>query len=409
MAKWRIDKRLNTDIPRSWDFAMDPVLIRTPTKTQIAGYLYSYQNNCIFIQFQLSGKFLGIRYSLAMNEKITDRSQQVLKSLVELYIRKGQPVGSKALVEEAHLPVSAATVRNVMAELEQQGLITSPHTSSGRIPTATGYRLFVDSLISVQPLSESTLSRLQTDLDPQQGAKELIATTSRLLSDITCQAGVVTLPRREQVILRQLEFLPLSDNRVLVVLVANKQEVQNRIIHTHRNYSRKELADAARFLNEHFSGQSLEKARTELLSSMDRDRAQMDSLMRTVVEVAEQALQTEKNESDYILTGQASLIQETEHTNVGKIRSLLEAFNEKREILHLLDHCVNASGVQIFIGQESGYQVLDDYSVITAPYEEGGQIVGVLGVVGPTRMAYDRVIPIVDATAKILSTVLDYQ
>jgi len=299
----------------------------------------------------------------------------------------------------------------VMADLEQQGLITSPHTSAGRIPTASGYRLFVDSLISVQPLAANTLHRLEIELKPAQGAQDLITIASRLLSDITAQAGVVTLPRRETVILRQVEFLPLSDNRVLVVLVTNKQEIQNRVIHTHRPYSKNELSAAARFLNEHFAGKSLENARQELLKSMDKDRAQMNNLMRTVLDVAEQALQPEKNESDhlsdYVVAGQNRLLNASEPGDVNKIRGLFEAFNEKREILHLLDSCVNARGVQIFIGQESGYQVLDDYSVVTAPYEEGGRIVGVLGVVGPTRMAYDRVIPIVDATAKMLSAALN--
>jgi heat-inducible transcriptional repressor len=217
----------------------------------------------------------------------------------------------------------------------------------------------------------------------------------------------VTLPKREKAVLRQVEFLPLTDNRVLVVLVTNRQEVQNRVIHTHRPYSRQELGTAARFLNETYAGKSLESARSELLGSMEIDRAQMDSLMRTVVDVAEQAFQTETPESDYVLSGQTRLLNTTEATHMDKVRSLFEAFNEKREILHLLDNCVNARGIQIFIGQESGYEVLDDYSVITAPYEEGGRIIGVLGVIGPTRMAYDRVIPIVDATAKMLSAALN--
>lgn len=343
-----------------------------------------------------------------MSDLINDRAQQVLKSLIELYIRQGQPVGSKALVEEARLPVSAATVRNIMAELEDQGFITSPHTSAGRIPTASGYRLFVDSLLSVQPLSDTTLKRLQGELKPEQASKELVATSSRLLSQITSQAGVVTLPKREHIVLQQVEFLPLSDNRVLVVLIANKQEIQNRVIHTHRPYSQEELRAAARFINEHYAGKSLEVARSELLGSMEHDRVQVNNLMQTVVEVAGQAFETENNESDFVVTGQTHLLDTSgEHMNMNKVRSLLEAFNEKREILHLLDHCVNARGIQIFIGQESGYDVLDDYSVITAPYEEGGRIVGVLGVIGPTRMAYDRVIPIVDATAKLLSAALN--
>jgi heat-inducible transcriptional repressor len=342
-----------------------------------------------------------------MAEIINDRAQQILKSLIELYIRDGQPVGSRALVEEARLPVSAATVRSVMADLEQQGFITSPHTSAGRIPTASGYRLFVDTLISVQPLAETTLSRLKHELHASQGSQNLLTSTSKLLSEITSQAGLVTLPKRGQTVLRQVEFLALTDNRVLVVLVTNRQEVQNRVIHTHRPYSREELSTAARFLNETYSGKSLESARTELLKSMEKDRVQMDSLMRTVVDVADQAFQTETPESDYVLSGQTRLLNAIEATHMDKVRSLFEAFNEKREILHLLDNCVSARGIQIFIGQESGYDVLDDYSVITAPYEEGGRIVGVLGVIGPTRMAYDRVIPIVDATAKMLSAALN--
>lgn len=341
-----------------------------------------------------------------MNDLINDRAQQILKSLIELYIRSGQPVGSKALVEEARLPISAATVRNVMAELEEYGFITSPHTSAGRIPTASGYRLFVDSLISVQPIADSTLSRLQVELHPAQSSQDLVTATSKLLSDITAQAGVVTLPKREKTVLRQIEFLPLSDNRVLVVLVANKQEIQNRVIQTHRPYSRAELSAAARFLNENFTGKSLESARTELLNSMERDRMQMDNLMRTVLDVAQQAFQPGQGEHDYVLSGQSRLLHSAEPVSMDKIRGLFDAFNEKREILHLLDNCVNAGGIQIFIGQESGYDVLDDYSVITAPYEEGGRIVGVLGVIGPTRMAYDRVIPVVDATARLLSAAL---
>ena len=341
-----------------------------------------------------------------MTDLINDRAQQILKSLIELYIRHGQPVGSKALVEDARLPISAATVRNVMAELEEQGLITSPHTSAGRIPTASGYRLFVDSLLSVQPIAEPTLSRLQIELQAPQSAQDLVTSTSKLLSEITAQAGVVTLPKREKIILRQIEFLPLADNRVLVVLVANKQEIQNRVIQLHRTYAKAELSAAARFLNETYAGKSLETARRELLASMERDRAQMDNLMRTVVDVAEQALQPEDNSNDYVLSGQTHLLSASEPASMEKIRGLFDAFNEKRDILHLLDHCVTARGIQIFIGQESGYDVLDDYSVITAPYEEGGRIVGVLGVIGPTRMAYDRVIPVVDATARLLSAAL---
>jgi len=344
-----------------------------------------------------------------MTEIVNDRAQQVLKSLIELYIRDGQPVGSKALVEEGHLPVSAATVRNVMADLENQGLLISPHTSAGRVPTASAYRLFVDSLISVQPLSSPALNELQVKFSSEQESQGLLSLASELLSDVTAQAGLVTLPRREQTLLQQVEFLPLSDNRVLVVLVVNKQEVQNRVIHTHRPYSREELQLASQFLNQTYAGKSLEMARDELLRSMEVDRQDMDAMMRTILEVAGQAFQEEKDEGDYLLTGEARLLESAEPGNMTKIRHLFEAFNEKREILHLLDGCVSASGVQIFIGQESGYEVLDDYSVVTAPYEEGGRIVGVLGVIGPTRMAYDRVIPVVDATAKMLSAALNHK
>ncbi len=341
-----------------------------------------------------------------MSDLVNDRAQQVLKSLIDLYIRDGQPVGSKALVEEANLPVSAATVRNVMADLEQHGLITSPHTSAGRVPTQTGYRLFVDNLISVQPLQGATLDQMKGLLSPETNSQHLIESASQLLSDVTAQAGLVTLPRREQTWLTQVEFLPLSDNRILVVLVVNDQEVQNRVIYTHRPYSREELQDAARVINETYAGRTLEEARENLLGSMASDREKMDALMRSVLEVAEQTFQSEE-EGGYVVAGQTRLLDSAEPGNMMKIRDLFDAFNEKREILHLLDNCVRAEGVQIFIGQESGYDVLDDYSVITAPYQEGGQVVGVLGVIGPTRMAYDRVIPIVDATARMLSSALN--
>jgi len=346
---------------------------------------------------------------------LSGRAQSLLKFLVERYIQDGQPVGSRTLSRDSGLDLSPATVRNVMSDLEETGFLRSPHTSAGRIPTVQGYRFFVDSLLTIRPLDEPVVSNLKSQLVPSEGGdslfdvepKRLLESASSLLSEITQMAGVVMLPRHERLVLRQVEFLPLSGDRVLVILVINDHEVQNRIIHTARPYGRSELQQAANYLNDAFAGKDLSRARERILKEMEEARDGMNRMMVTAMEMAHQAFRPEQDDSDFLLAGQTNLMSYAEMSDVQKLRQLFDAFNRKRDILHLLDQSLGAQGMQVFIGEESGYEVLDECSVVTAPYETDGRVVGVLGVIGPTRMAYDRVIPMVDVTARLLGAALN--
>lgn len=341
------------------------------------------------------------------NELISERAQLLLKALIERYIRDGLPVGSKALVEASGLPVSAATARNVMADLEEIGLIRAPHTSAGRVPTVQGYRLFVDSLITVRPLGQEAIASLQHELNPDKSPSELVASASQLLARITAQAGLVTLPRLPRVMLRQVEFLPLSDNRVLVILVINEREVQNRVIHTRRTYTDIELQQAANMINQRFAGRGLREVRAAIIEAMQADKTSIDQHLQVSLDLAAKAFEeTPATGRDYVVAGEAQLIGQAGPETYDKLRDLFEAFQQKTEILDLVDRCIQADGVQIFIGDEAGFEALGDFSVITAPYQAGNQTLGVLGVIGPTRMAYERVIPIVDVTARMLSLAL---
>lgn len=343
------------------------------------------------------------------NAAIGDRAQHLLKVLVERYIRDGQPVGSRTLARDAGLDLSPATIRNVLADLDDLGLVTSPHTSAGRIPTAQGYRMFVDTMLTIQPLGQEEVQRLKAQLDSEEPTERLLVTASSLLSGITRLAGVVMVPRREQATLRQVEFLSLSSNRVLVIMVVNEREVQNKIIHTARNYSASELQQAANYLNAAFAGRRPQQVREDLIREMHASRADMNSIMQTVIEVADQVFAAESPAvDDFVLAGQTNLMSYTEMADMDKLRQLFEAFNRKRDILQLLDQSLTAESMQIFIGEEAGREVLESCSVVTSPYSVGGQVVGVLGVIGPTRMAYNRVIPIVDVTAKLLGAALNH-
>ena len=339
---------------------------------------------------------------------LSERAQHLFKALVESYIEHGQPVGSRTLARTAGLSLSPATIRNVMADLEDLGLIASPHTSAGRVPTARGYRLFVDTLLSVRPPDDRVLHELKTRLDPDQDAKGLVESASSLLSAVTQMAGVVTVPRRDQSALRQIEFLPLSDRRVLAIMVMNEKEVQNKILHLEREYSASDLQQAANYLNAMFAGKGVSAVRDSLLRELDAVRADMDRMMRSAIELGGKVFAggSEAEDDGYVLAGEANLFDYQELSDIEKLRQLFDAFQQKREILHLLDKSISAEGVQIFIGQEAGYSVLDDCSVISAPYSVDGRVLGVLGVIGPTRMAYERVIPIVDVTAKLLGAAL---
>ncbi len=353
---------------------------------------------------------------MTTEDRLSERAQHLLRVLVESYIRDGQPVGSRSLTRESGLQLSSATIRNVMADLEELGFVASPHTSAGRIPTDKGYRFFVDTLLQVQPVEEVAAAEIRRQLEGRaldtahESSKDLIATVSQLLSTLTRLAGVVTLPRAAEASITQIEFVGLSENRVLVVLVYGEREVQNRIIQLERYYSPDELKRASNFLNEQFRGRSLSQVRQEILRQLSETRAHMNQIMLDAISMAQHVFEAGTAGDDpleYVIKGETNLMGVAELSSVEKLRRLFEAFNEKRDFLHLLDHSLRAEGVQIFIGHESGYQILDDCSVVTAPYGSPDSVAGVLGVIGPTRMAYERVIPIVDMTAKLLGAALN--
>lgn len=337
---------------------------------------------------------------------LSERAQYLFKCLVERYIQDGQPVGSRTLARGAQLELSPATIRNVMADLEELGLIRAPHTSAGRVPTVQGYRLFVDSMMKVSELTAEEVRRITLDLGTPEDDRALVARASSILSEITRYASIVMLPRIEQPSLRHVDFLPLSDNRVLAILVLNNHEVQNRIVHTQRQYSSAELERAANYLNHAFSGRDLSGVREALLSEMASAREAMDRMMQAVIEVADKALSPSDQGQDYVVSGQTNLMEIGDLSRIDKLRQLFEAFQQKRDILHLLDQAEQAQGVQIFIGEESGYKALDDCSLVTSTYETEGRVLGVVGVIGPTRMPYERVVPVVDLTARIVGAAL---
>jgi heat-inducible transcriptional repressor len=339
------------------------------------------------------------------NLVISPRAQQILKRLVELYLQGGQPVGSKTLAMASDPNLSPATIRKVVGDLEDKGFLTSPHTSAGRMPTALGLRFFVDSLLKVHPLSGSEIKDAQAQLTQGLPADLLLNTASQLLSEVTHLVGIVTIPKREQLILRHVEFLNLSDNRILVVLVLNEQDVQNRIIVTEQVYSPSELKQASNFLNQHFCGKALPEARQDLVQALERDRLQVDRFMRTVIDVADKAFERTPPKNGYVLSGEANLVRSLS-VERDKLQQLFTVFDEKRQILHLLDACLNTEGVQIFIGEESGYDALQACSVVTSRYTLNGETLGVLGVIGPTRMPYEKIIPVVELTAKLLGEAL---
>ncbi len=339
---------------------------------------------------------------------LNDRAQRLLKALVESYIGDGQPVGSRTLARTAGLELSPATIRNVMADLEDMGFIESPHTSAGRIPTVQGYRLFVDTLLKVQPLNPGLVDALKIGLTRDDNPLSLVEAATQILSGVTSLAGIVTVPKRSSVSLRRIEFLPLADKRALAIMVMNEQEVQNRVIQLDREYSASELQEVANYLNTQFAGKNIRDVRAALLSELDEARKGMNRIMLSAVELGEKAFMAEESgDDDFMVSGQTRLMDYDELADVASLRQLFEAFNQKREILHLLDKCISAEGVQIFIGSESGHQILDHCSVVTAPYSVDDDVVGVLGVIGPTRIAYDRVIPLVDITARLLGAALN--
>lgn len=340
------------------------------------------------------------------SDGLSPRAASLLRTLVDMHIREGQPVGSKALHVESGMSVSPATIRNVMSDLEDRGFLSSPHTSAGRVPTSQGYRLFVDSFLQTSPIDEAAIQALKHELNPSRPSSDLIASASNLLTQVTSQAGIVTVPRPTASQLRQIEFLPLSESRVLVILVVNEREVQNRVIELSRPLTESQLKSAADFINQRCAGNDLAQVKELLVTEMAEARARIDEQMEAALQVAKDAMDVQDSQEEYVVAGESRLIQQAGANDMDKLRELFDAFERKRDLLELLDRCSRADGVQIFIGEEAGYEVLGDYSVITAPYAQGTQPVGVLGVIGPTRMAYERVIPLVDITARLLTAAL---
>lgn len=338
---------------------------------------------------------------------LSERDQYLLKVLVERYIQSGQPVGSRLLARDSGLKLSPATIRNIMADLEDYGLIAAPHTSAGRIPTVGGYRLFIDNLLTVKPLEHEEISQFKYGFKSKEDAGDLLETASKMLSDLTQMVGIVTLPKWETVALRHIEFLPLSHGRVLVILVTNEQEVQNHVIHPSRQFTSSELQQAANYLNSVFWGKDLKAIRKKVLREMQDMHERMNQEMVKVIEMAYLAFEHSNPREDYVLSGETNLMDFSELADMDNLRQLFEAFSQKRDLIHLLDQCLQSKGVQIFIGEESGYGALDNCSLVTSSYGVDGEIVGVLGVIGPTRMKYERVIPLVDITAKLLGAALN--
>ena len=339
------------------------------------------------------------------NSPLNQRETEVLTTIIESYIASASPVGSRLVAEHPRLGISPASIRNTMAELTERGYLSQPHTSAGRVPTAQGYRVFVDSLLQVRSLGEREVARLRAELTVGAGGTQaLLGNASELLSAMTHFVGVVGAPRREQFAFRQIDFVPLGGRRVLAIVVFADGEVQNRVVEPQRSFEPAELEKVANYLNAHCAGRPLAQIRATLLHELRQARDEMELLLAQSVELAEQAL--EPPGDDMVLAGQTRLMGLQDLSDVERLRELFEAFARKREILQLLERTQRAPGVRIFIGEETGLAPLDGVSLVTAPYGAGGQVLGVLGVIGPTRMAYERVIPVVQAAAEVLGAAL---
>ena len=334
--------------------------------------------------------------------QLDHRAQTLLKALVERYIADGQPVGSRALSKISGLDLSPATIRNIMADLEEMGYVASPHTSAGRIPTPRGYRLFVDTLLTVRHIDEQAVAAERMRLPVQQPQK-IIANAAQMLSSLSQFAGVVQSPRRESVF-QQIEFLRLSEKRILLVIVDPRGDVQNRLLLTDVDYTPGQLTQSANYLNQNYAGLTFDEVRARLTGELRQLRDDMGRLMHAAVEAGSEAM---ADGDDMVIAGERNLLSVSDlSSNMTSLRQMFEMFEQKTGLMQLLDVSSKAGGVQIFIGGESKLVPMDEMSVVTAPYEVNGRIVGTRGVIGPTRMAYERVIPIVYITAKLLSNAL---
>jgi len=335
---------------------------------------------------------------------LNDRAQILLKTLVERYISDGQPVGSRALQQFSGLEVSSATIRNVMADLEEMGLVASPHTSAGRIPTGLGYRMFIDTLMVVQPLDTLRVQQLEHQFQPDNPSR-LLTQASSLLSELTHFAGVVATPNRSSSSVRQIEFLRLSEKKVLLIIVMPDGEVENRVLLTDKDYSQSQLTEAGNFLNQNYAGRSLHDIRQRLHGELHQLRHDMSALMAAAIAAGDEVMA--RKQENYVISGERNLLHVHDlSADMNRLRNLFNVFEQKTDLLRLLDAGRSAPGVHIFVGSESGLEGLDECSVVSASYASDGQVIGTLAVIGPKRMAYEKVVPIVDITARLLSNAL---
>jgi heat-inducible transcriptional repressor len=366
--------------------------------------------HCIPPLFALNGEFQfakPVELHIAngrIHPMLNDRAQILLKTLVERYISEGQPVGSRALLQYSGLELSPATIRNVMSELEDIGLVSSPHTSAGRIPTGLAYRLFIDTMLVTKPLDSKRVQQMEHKLQPDNPSR-LIAQASNILSELTHFAGVVATVKRSAITVRQIEFLRLGEKRVLLIIVMPDGEVENRVLSLERDYTQSQLTEAGNFLNQNYIGCSFSQIRNRLRGELQQLHQDMSALM-TAALAAGDAAQAKQSE-DYVISGEHNLLHiEDLSADMNRLRGLFNLFEQKTELLQLLDASRRGQGIHIFVGSESGLASLDECSVITAPYSADGKVVGTLAVVGPKRMDYERVIPIVDITARLLGNAL---
>ncbi len=345
--------------------------------------------------------------SATQGSQLDARSRRLLRALIGQYLADGEPVGSRTLSKSSGLDVSPATIRNIMADLEESGLVASPHTSAGRIPTPRGLRLFIDSLLEVRPLDERDIQRLRNQLPTAPAsARDLFTSTSTLLSAMTHFVGLVTVPRHSDFSLRHIDFVPLDPTRVLVILVFADNQVQNRVVQLAEPLDLSALEQAANYINSEFSGLRLDEIRARLAAEMEAAGNEINALLNNAVKLATASF-SPPSEPDMVLSGQTNLMGYQELSDLDRLRELFEAFQRKRDLVQLLEVCAKAPGVRLFIGEEAGYAALEGCSVVTATYGDGGRILGTVGVIGPTRMAYDRVIPVVQATAGLLGDALN--
>ena len=335
---------------------------------------------------------------------LNDRAQLLLKTLMERFISDGQPVGSRALLQYSGLEVSPATIRNVMADLEELGLIRSPHTSSGRVPTALAYRLFIDTMLVTQPIEQGRLQHIEQQLQPDNPSR-LITQASNLLSELTHFTGVVATAKRSTLTIRQIEFLRLGEKRVLLIIVMPDGEVENRVLLLERDYTQSQLTEAGNFFNQNYLGCSFSQIREKLRGELHQLHQDMSALMTAALAVGDDAQAKQNN--DYVISGEHNLLHVADFSaDMNQLRGLFNLFEQKTELLQLLDASGRGTGIHIFVGAESGLDQLAGCSVITAPYTADGEIIGTLAVVGPKRMNYERIVPIVDMTARLLGNAL---